>query len=206
MSTAIVGLAGRVSFIMALGAAAPGCSNEGLVGVRSARSGDRLEALADARGFDERAALRTRADIARNRLWVLGLDDVRVYDLADRTLIRRIALPPWSVARGVCLPDLALDRSGSAVVASNAQPTLWHIDGTSFELREYEARLQGKEGWAIGFGALRFDADGSLHGIAASGDSLWRIDLAAARAELLEVFRPPLAQCTLATYAWGGAT
>ena len=145
--------------------------------------------------------LRVRTDTLRNRVWVLGLDDVRVYDLIDRRLIRRIELPPWSVARGVCMPDLALDRTGAAFIASNAQPTLMRIDGTSFAIEALEIRLAGKEELSIGFGALAFDAAGTLYGLVAFGNSLWRINIPAAEAELVESYQPPLDRCALATYS-----
>ncbi len=145
--------------------------------------------------------LRVRTDALRNRLWVLGLQDVKVYDLIDRTLLRRIALPPWSVARGVCMPDMALDRSGAAFIASNAHPTLFRIDGRTFSVEEREIRLRGREDWSIGFGALGFDAKGDLHGLIAFGNSMWRIDFAGAAAELIDSYNPPLERCALATYA-----
>src|SRR5678815_4624364 len=62
--------------------------------------------------------LRIREDLVRNRLWVLTSSDVRVYNTAatGKRLIRTIALPNWSVVgfRNVCMPDLVLDRVGSA--------------------------------------------------------------------------------------------
>jgi hypothetical protein len=145
--------------------------------------------------------LRVRADPRRNRLWVLGLDDVRVYDLAGATLLRRIALPPWSVARGLCMPDIALDAGGSAYVAANAQPTVFRIDGVTLESAAREIRLLGREDWSIGFGALAFDAEGALHGLAASGNSRWRIDFERGLAELLQRYDPPLQHCTLAAHS-----
>lgn len=149
----------------------------------------------------EVGALRVRSDPDRNRLWVLRLDEVEIYDLAGRTLIRRIALPPWSVARGLCSPDMALDRTGSAFIASNAHPSLFRVDGTSFRLEEREVRLRGREDWSIGFGALGFGADGALLGLVAFGNSLWRIDFADGVAHLAAQYHPPLQRCTLPTYA-----
>ena len=142
--------------------------------------------------------LRLRTDPMRGRLWVLGLDDVKVYDLTDHALLRRIALPPWSVARGICVPDMALDDTGSAYIAANAHPTVYRIDGASFRIDTREIRLLGKEDWSIGFGALAFDANGALHGLVAFGNSRWRIDVERGLAELLERYDPPLQRCTLA--------
>jgi len=72
--------------------------------------------------MDERDSLRIRTDASRSRHWVLGLDHVRVYDTASKKLIRQITLPNWSVARFICEPDIALDKSGSAFVSSNVEP------------------------------------------------------------------------------------
>lgn len=107
-------------------------------------------------GMSARDAFRIKTDTARNRLWILGLDDVRVYDTAKKRLIRKIALPNWSTARFVCPPDMVLDPSGSALVSSNAQSRLVRIDASSFEMTEYEIRLHEKEQWDTGFGALVF--------------------------------------------------
>jgi hypothetical protein len=126
----------------------------------------------------EQGSLRSRTDTARNRLWVLGLDDVRVYDVTSKRLIRRVVLPGWSVARFVCAPDMVLDGSGSAIVSSNVQARLWRVDAATFEVKEQEIRLQGREQWDTGFGALAFAADGSLLGLTAAGGTLWRISVA----------------------------
>jgi len=145
--------------------------------------------------MDERGSLRSRADPSRNRLWVLGLDDVRVYDTRDKKLIRRISLPSWSVAGFTCMPDIALDRAGSAFISSNAQSRLWRVDAGSFEVKEYEISLLGKERWDIGFGALAITADGTLFAVTSSANSLWKIDIAGASASLVELYHPPVKAC-----------
>lgn len=145
----------------------------------------------------EEDVLRTRTDAARGRVWVLGVDDVRVYEAGSKRLIRKIVLPGWSVARFVCGPDLALDRSGNAVIASNVQSRLWRVDGGNFAVSEREIALTGRERWDMGFGALAFAGDGSLLGLAANANSLWRIDAAGARASLVETYHPPLKDCAV---------
>ena len=140
-------------------------------------------------------ALRSRTDAQRGRLWVLGLDDVRVHDAASKRLIKRIELPAWSVAKFVCAPDMVLDGSGSAIVSSNVQARLWRIDGNTFEVREYEIGLQERERWEIGFGALAFAPDGSMMGLAASSGTLWKIDMNEGRARLLRADSPLLNLC-----------
>jgi len=147
-----------------------GCSQDGVpvrgAGTVHAEGGDVL-----------RDGLRLRRDEARNRIWLLGLDDVRVYDSLDGRLIRTIALPSWSVARFTCDPDMVLDGSGSAIISSNAQSRLWRIDAGSFEVNEHEIRLQGREQWDAGFSALAVAADGSLLALMSFGGPLWNIDL-----------------------------
>ena len=105
---------------------------------------------------------RIRRDAGRNRIWLLGLDGVRVYEARTRRLIREVALPGWSVAHLGCDPDLVLDGSGSAVVSSNVQSRLWRIDARTFEISEYPIELDGRENWEVGFGALAMIADGTL--------------------------------------------
>ena len=135
---------------------------------------------------DERIDLRVRTDSARSRVWVLGLADVRVYDSATKKLLRQIALPSWIVARATCDPDLALDRSGSAFISSNAQPRIWRIDADSFEVKEHEIILQGKEQWDLGFGALAFAQDGTLLALSSPVGLLWSIDVDKASARMVE--------------------
>ena len=136
--------------------------------------------------MDERDSLRIRTDAARNRLWVLGVDDVRVYDAAKNQLIGKVVLPGWSVARFVCMPDMALDRWGSAFISSNAQPRIWRIDTDSFEVKVHEISLHGREQWDFGFGALAFAADGTLLALTSPVGSLWRIDVGKASARIIE--------------------
>lgn len=157
------------------------------------------KALLKQYGMSVRDGLRIKTDTERNRLWVLGLDNVRVYDTAEKRLIREIALPNWSTARFVCPPDMALDPSGSALVSSNVQPRLARIDAGSFELTEYEIRLREKEQWDTGFGAIVFTADGALYALTSSANSLWKVDVAKASASMIELYHPPLRSCALTT-------
>jgi hypothetical protein len=124
-----------------------------------------------------RDGFRVRRDAARNRIWLLGLDHVRVYDGQSKRLIRKIALPSWSVARFACDPDMVLDGSGSAIVSSNTEPRLWRIDARSFEVSQHPIALQGRERWDVGFGALAVSAEGTLLALTSVSESLWRIDL-----------------------------
>lgn len=153
--------------------------------------------LLEAHRSGSQQALHVRVDTARNRLWVLSLDDVYVYDIAKKHLIRRIALPGWSVAEFICQPDMALDRSGTAFISHNAQPRLWQIDADSFQLKEHVIRLLNRERLDIGFGGLAFTPDGTLFGVSASGGSLWSIDIGNASAQQVELNARVLDACAL---------
>jgi hypothetical protein len=144
----------------------------------------------------ERKLLRIKTDGARGRLWVLGVDDVQVYDARGTRLIRRIALPNWSVARFICPPDMVLDGSGSAIVSSNAQAKLWRIDAETFEVKERDVTLEGRE-WDVGFGALTLAADGSLLALSSTGGWLWNVNVDAGTARLWNWGAPLLNACDL---------
>jgi hypothetical protein len=155
-----------------------GCSQEkmSVQGPAAVRPGD-SDILRD--GY------RIRRDAARNRIWLLGLDDVRVYDAGSKRLITKIALPGWSVARFACDPDMVLDGSGSAIISSNVQPRLWRIDADSLEVSDHTIRLQDRENWDVGFAALAIAADGTLLALTSVSESLWRIDLGRGSARMV---------------------
>jgi hypothetical protein len=144
----------------------------------------------------ERAALRVRRDEARNRLWMLTPEGVRVYHAATKQLVRAIELPGWSTARIACHPDLALDGRGSAIVSSNAQPTLWRIDGGDFTVTLQDIRLHEREQWDVGFGALAYATDGTLLASTHEGGTLWRVDLEKSSAHI--VLARGIRTCSLA--------
>ena len=146
--------------------------------------------------------IRIKKDPVRERVWVLTVEDVRVYDAAQRRLIRKIELPNWSVAAFICNPDLVLDTAGSAVISSNVQARLWRIDAESFTVVEREIRLQDRELWDTGFGALVFAADGTLFGVtSAGGQSLWSIDFGKGSARNVEPYAPAGSACELGQFS-----
>lgn len=187
----------RLILVFAM-ASITGCSNvsEPIQGPLAGRT-DGKESLSEKYGTGESDALRVKTDMARGRTWVLDVNQVRVYDVETKKLIRQIALPSWSVVKAVCDPDLILDRSGSALVSSNVQAKLWRIDGDSFEAKAQEIRLPGKEDWEVGFGALAFTSGGALYALSSSTHHLWKIDAATYTASMIERYYPPMNACTL---------
>jgi hypothetical protein len=136
-----------------------------------------------------------RTDVAGNRVWVLELDALTVYDRTNRRRLRRVILPDWPVAGPghACAPDLVLDRSGAALISSNVVPVLWRIDPQRFEVRQIFLTLDSDTDKDVGFTALAFAADGTLTAAGASFPSSWRIDLEAATAR--RVVSPADAPC-----------
>jgi hypothetical protein len=113
-----------------------------------------------------------------------------------------MALPNWSVVgfRNVCMPDMALDRAGSAYISSNGQARLWRIDADRFDLKDYAISFHEKEGRDIGFGALAFAADGTLFARTTPGGLLWKIDIAKASAIMIEANKKlPADECAITT-------
>ena len=142
-------------------------------------------------------ALRVKVDTARNRLWVLALEHVYIYDITGKQLIRQVVLPNRSVAGFVCSPDMALDRSGSAFISSNVESRLWKIDADVFGIKAQEITLQAGMDRDIGFGALTFAADGALYAVTAHEGSLWRIDAATLKASEVGLSERMSGTCTL---------
>jgi len=152
------------------------------------------------RGLEQRSegrleALRVQVDVARNRLWVLHGDGVYVYEITTRRRIGRIGMFVGEPVN--CAPDLALDPSGAAIVSSNVRAVLWRLDPERFEARRQELARDTDRQKVVGFTGLAF-ADGLLFGVDALHGSLWKIDLAAGKAEKLALSSPVRGACGLA--------
>jgi len=152
------------------------------------------------RGLEQRSegrleALRVQVDVARNRLWVLHGDGVYVYEITTRRRIGRIGMFVGEPVN--CAPDLALDPSGAAIVSSNVRAVLWRLDPERFEARRQELARDTDRQKVVGFTGLAF-ADGLLFGVDALHGSLWKIDLAAGKAQKLALSYPVRGACGLA--------
>jgi hypothetical protein len=98
------------------------------------------------------------------------------------------------------MPDMALDRAGSAFISSNGQARLLRIDGDRFDLKDYAISFHEREVQNIGFGALTFAADGTLFARTTPGGLLWEIDINKARAVMSNFNKKlPLDECALTT-------
>jgi hypothetical protein len=125
-----------------------------------------------------------RADVERNRLWVLEPEALSLHDNTNGRLLRRIALPaPFFVGEEhACPPDIAWDAAGTVFASSNVLPVLWRINPRSFEVTRIELELGANGDKDVGFTGLSFAADGALIAAGTTYASLWRIDLRTATA------------------------
>ena len=147
-----------------------------------------------------------RVDPARNRLWVLDLEGISVYDNTNGRRLRRIVLPEWIVLSKhySCLPDLALDSSGTAFVSSNALPVLWRIDPQRYEVTRIELALDTDNDKDVGFTGLSFTGDGTLLAAGAMAAALWQIDPSAASARKIASYPSIASGCDPATLVRAG--
>jgi len=147
-----------------------------------------------------------RADPARNRLWVLDHEVISVYDNTNGRRLRRIVLPDWIALpqRYSCLPDLALDSSGTAFVSSNVLPVLWRIDPQRYEVARIELVLDTDNDKDVGFTGLSFAGDGTLLAAGAMAAALWQIDTSAARARKIASYPSVAGGCDPATLMRAG--
>jgi hypothetical protein len=141
--------------------------------------------------------LRIRLDPVRERLWILDVGAVHVFDLARKRLVRSVRLVNWSyIGYGFnCLPDLQLDSSGAAFVSDNSQPRLWRIDSDSFSVREHTVGFDSMPALDSGFSALAMTEGGVMFGAMAASGLLWRIDTASFRAERIPLSTPVRGAC-----------
>ena len=204
MSNLIVSIRGWLALLLAVTAMA-GCGDTGKSSPNlSADYAGSTELRNESQGTFEQDVLRVREDLARNRLWVLTLKEVRIYNTAatGKRLKRKIPLPIWSVVgfRNICMPDMILDRAGSAFISSNWQARLLRIDADRFALEDYAISFHEREGLDIGFGALAFAADGTLFARTTPGGLLWKIDIAKASATMTGAIKNlPVNQCAIST-------
>jgi outer membrane protein assembly factor BamB len=167
------------------------------------------KSLAEPASVEEtlRPALRVKADLARGRRWELGWGVVHAYDTASEQLIRSVRLPGANLsgAPETCLPDMLLSRSGALIVSSNAQPMLWRISPSHFEVERFDIEVDSDKEKDFGFSGLSWGADEKvLYAVSAVTGTLWRIDLDSAKASKVELSTPVRGACGLALAPRGG--
>jgi len=182
-------------------------ANALLVGSYENGSVARIPASGEARGANARAlphdgrqhVLRIRVDAQRHRIWVLASEGIYLYDSMSSQLERHIPIDALSQhSNEHCLPDMALDRSGSVFVSSAVRASLMRVDAESFEVTHHEVQADTDHGKDFGFSAITFTGeDDTLYAASATTGALWKIDHAANRATRIELSHPVWGACAL---------
>jgi len=153
-------------------------------------------------------ALRVKTDLARGRRWELRWGAVSAYDVASGQLVRRVPLPRASFAGTglTCRPDMVMNRFGGLIVSSDAQPTLWRVSPSHFEIERFDIVVDSDREKDFGFSALAWSADERvLYAASAATGTLWRIDLESGTAAKIELSSPILGACGLEVAAGNAA-
>lgn len=130
-------------------------------------------------------ALRTATDLARGVRWELHWGSVAAYDIATGRLIRTVLLPgaTLSGATANCLPDMVLDRMGALIVSGNITTRMWRVSPARFEVEIFHIEPDADQEKDFGFTSIAWGAnDRDLYAASAVTGSLWRIDMASAKA------------------------
>ena len=150
-------------------------------------------------------ALRVQADLARGARWELGWDHVSVFDIASERRLREVTLPGAINSGATCPPDMILARNGALFVSSNSVPRLWRVSPSRFEVEVLDIELDSDREKDFGFTGLAWSVDERiLYASSAMTGTLWRIDLATAKASKIELSRPVLGACGLTRVAGAG--
>jgi len=125
------------------------------------------------------ATVRVKLDVERNRVWLLTREGLAIYDPAAPNRILRVPVHGWRIGRDPhgCLPDLALDPRGGAVISSDIMPVLWRVDPETLAVTRHELRVDDDRDKEVGFTYLRYLPAQQAY-LAASGPrgTIWRID------------------------------
>jgi len=127
----------------------------------------------------ESQALRVSLDRTYGRRWELEWNAAVAYDGKTGALIGRVPITAsQSGARGTCRPDLIVSRSGAVLVSSNAEPVVFRIDPSSFEVRRYDIAPNAEHDKDFGFSALAWDVEEKvLYARGSTTGTMWRIYL-----------------------------
>jgi hypothetical protein len=144
------------------------------------------------------SAALTRLDVSRGYRWELHGSTVSLYAIGG-DVIREVRLPGaiFSGSRDACPPDmLVAPRTGELIVASNANPRLWRVHPTRYELQVYDIELAADSDKDFGFAALAWGpSEKTLYALSAAGSGAWRIDLEAEAARPVTAAEMPAGGC-----------
>lgn len=216
METRIVSMSSVVVGALAMAVAVSGCFDSGAASLRINEQKYVAPAIESREDFVETALpdwyrgekpiLRFRTDAARDRLWVLTLDGVEVYEVATRRKLTQIALSGWIWVdeQYSCPPDLTLGPKGEALISSNVVPTLWRVDPVTLAASQHDLVLDQDTDRDIGFSGMTYSAEqGIFFAVSNLHGSLWRIDPLLKRAQKIPISTPVPSACSLSLRAHG---
>ena len=135
--------------------------------------------------------LKSLADGARTRVYVLVRDGVDVLDAASRRKVAFVVLNDWVWVgeKYSCPPDIAFAPEGDIVVTSNVVPVVWRIDRRTLATTVHKVALERDQGRDIGFISIRWSRNLRTFIAVSSSGATWHVDasLAAGR----EMVRAP---------------
>lgn len=125
-------------------------------------------------------AVRAKFDPVRGHRWELHGATVSLKAIGG-DLIREVRLPGaiFTDSRDACPPDmLVAPRTGSLIVASNANHRLWRVDAARAELRVYDIEVSADRDKDFGFAGLAWGAsEKTIYARSSVSSKAWRIDL-----------------------------
>ena len=150
-----------------------------------------LASSAGAAADPDPGVLKSLADGARNRIYVLVQHGVEVLDAASRRKVAFVALNDWVWVgeKYSCPPDIILAPEGDILVTSNVVPVIWRIDRRTLATTVHKVALERDQGRDIGFISIRWSRNLRTFIAVSSSGATWHVDasLAAGR----EMVRAP---------------
>jgi hypothetical protein len=123
--------------------------------------------------------IRQQIDVTRNRVWILALDGVHVYNQGTGKKVGSAVLPGWSWVGEPygCSPALAIGPEGEAVITSDVFPVVWRIDPATLAVTSTALALDTDADKDMGFSGLIYaPAQGAFFAAGTFSGSFWRID------------------------------
>ena len=127
--------------------------------------------------------LKSLADGASTRIYVLVRDGVEVVDAASRRKVAFVSLGDWVWVgeKYSCPPDMVLAPEGDILVTSNVLPVVWRIDRRTLATTVHKLVLEKDQGRDIGFISLRWSRNMRNFVALSNSGATWYLDATLSR-------------------------
>ena len=124
------------------------------------------------------AVLKSLADGASKRVYVLVRDGVEVGDAGSRHKLAFVPLNDWVWVgeKYSCPPDIALAPEGDILVTSNVLPVVWRIDRRTLAIKAHKPVLEQDQGRDIGFIGIRWSRNLRAYVALSASGATWHLD------------------------------